>query len=218
MRVKINGVLTERELEIIIGCGADEVGIFIGQQYASPFFILPSTAARLVKMLPPGICPVMDTHITDHHELLSLMERSGIYTVQLHCWKQDEVLKLRERLPHYAKILLNLFPASPNFNHEDITLCNQIADGISVDCFNYEPGNNSGSYGFPDWEAATGISGSLNAPWWLNGGLCAENVGNAIQKIGPFGVEADILLRQDGILNAEQCRKFVTMAKNNGSN
>ncbi|MDD3117208.1 MAG: hypothetical protein PHO45_07560, partial [Victivallaceae bacterium] len=81
MRVKINGVLTERELEIIIGCGADEVGIFIGQQYASPFFILPSTAARLVKMLPPGICPVMDTHITDHHELLSLMERSGIYTV-----------------------------------------------------------------------------------------------------------------------------------------
>lgn len=212
MRVKINGVLSEDELEIIIRSDADQVGIFVGQCYASPFFILPSTAARLVRLLPPGIAPVMDTHMTDHDEISNLMERSGIYTVQLHCWETSEVIKLRDQLPHYAKVILNCFPMSPNFKANQLEISGRFADAVSMDCSNFEPGNNSTRRDLPDWDTIAKVVPSFKGPWWFNNIPDAETA-KIIKKFNLFGIEAGISLRKNGLLNEELCREFVLSAK-----
>lgn len=213
MRVKINGVLSEAELPVIINSDADQVGIFIGQRFASPFFILPSTAARLVRLLPPGIVPVMDTHVTDHQEIINLMERSGIYTVQLHCWETSEVIKLRDQLPHYAKIILSCFPASSNFKLDRLEASGRVADAVSLDCLNLEPGNNTARCGFPDWDAIAKIIHLFKGPWWFNNIPKTENAGAITKKFNVFGVEAGESFRNNGVLDAEQCREFVYLAK-----
>lgn len=213
MRVKINGVLSEVELETIIRSDADQIGIFIGQRFASPFFILPSTAARLVRLLPPGIVPVMDTHAADHQEIINLMERSGIYTVQLHCWETAEVIKLRDRLPHYAKIILSCFPASQNFKPDQLGASGRVVNAVSFDCFNLEPGNNTARRSVPDWDTIAKIIPLFKGPWWFNNIPKAENAGVITRKFSAFGVEMGESLRKNGTLDAEQCREFVSSAK-----
>lgn len=213
MRVKINGVLSEDELKIIIRSDADQVGVFVGQSYTSPFFILPSTAERLMRLLPPGISPVMDTHAIDHHEILNLVERSGIYTVQLHCWEISEVIKLRDRMPHYGKIILSCFPTSPNFRTDQLEESGRIADAISLDCFNLEPGNNTATRNLPDWNAIAKIVTLFTGPWWFNNIPSAKTAEIIAKKFNIFGIEAGASLRKDNVLDSELCRQFVSSAK-----
>ena len=83
MRVKVCGIKTEQELETAVSAGADAVGFLVGQVHASHDFILASTAARLVRMLPPYVVPVLVTHLTKPETILELAEQTSIFTIQL---------------------------------------------------------------------------------------------------------------------------------------
>ena len=84
MRVKACGIKTERDLETAVKAGVDAVGFLVGQVHTSHDFILASTAARLVKFLPPYVVPVIVTHLTAPDAILDIVEQTSILTIQLH--------------------------------------------------------------------------------------------------------------------------------------
>ena len=77
MRIKICGIRNEQDMNVAVNAGADAVGFLVGQLHASRDFILPGTAARLVRMLPPFVTPVLVTHFTDPAEVFDLVDRRG---------------------------------------------------------------------------------------------------------------------------------------------
>ena len=83
MRIKISGIQNEAEMRMAVSCGADAVGFLVGQLHRASSFILPSSAARLAGMLPPYVCPVIVTHLTESDQIMDILRRADIYTVQI---------------------------------------------------------------------------------------------------------------------------------------
>ncbi|HRR06733.1 MAG TPA: phosphoribosylanthranilate isomerase, partial [Victivallales bacterium] len=109
MRVKICGLKTEEDLQVAIKAGADAVGFLVGQLYASTDFILPGTAQRLSKILPPYISPVVVTHLIEADAILDIIKKTEIFNVQLHGGSSlADVKKIRDKLPESAKIIMAL--------------------------------------------------------------------------------------------------------------
>ena len=107
VRVKICGIRNEEDLNTAVAAGADAVGFLVGQVHASPSFVLPGTAARLATALPPYVQPVLVTHLTEPTEILDLVSRTGIYTIQLHGGSTPEqVATLRNKLLDQAKLIV----------------------------------------------------------------------------------------------------------------
>ncbi|MFA7229737.1 MAG: phosphoribosylanthranilate isomerase [Victivallaceae bacterium] len=217
MRVKICGIQNETELKIAVNSGADAIGFLVGQIHKSPSFILPSTAGRLAVQLPPYISPVIVTHLSEADEIMEILDKSGIYSVQLHACSPEQINKLHDLLPKTGKIIfaeyvqnLCAFP--------DIDELYPLIDAIVLDCYNREPdligGPDDGK--IYEWRAGAEFISQCPLPVILAGGLSEENVAAAIVSVKPFGVDACSKLKSQETKECDltSCTAFVRNAKN----
>jgi phosphoribosylanthranilate isomerase len=59
-----------------------------------------------------------------------------------------------------------------------------------------------------DWRLSREIRERLSVPLFLAGGLTPENVAQAIQEVGPFGVDVCSGMQTDGKLDADKLKRF----------
>ena len=215
MRVKICGLKSENDIDIIVKSGADAAGFLVGQLHASPDFILPTTAARLVAKLPPYITPVLVTQLTQAEEILDLIAKSEIRTVQLHSSLElGEVKILRSNLYASDKIIMAVNPEMRNFK-EQISLYLPYIDAILLDSCDPLTEEMGGTGITHDWNLSAGIVKECSLPVFLAGGLNPNNVETAIMKVRPFGVDANNCLKDfKGERDLNLCREFVLKSKN----
>ncbi len=213
-RVKICGIRNEDDLRIAVAAGADAVGFLVGQVHASPSFILPGTAARLATALPPYIQPVLVTHLTEPEEIVDLVGRTGIYTIQLHGGSTPEqVAALRDKLIPQAKLIV---AAHLREDKQILDLMDfySVADDILLDSCLPEERKVGGTGIICDWELAAKFTAGSLVPITLAGGLAADNVADAIRKVKPFAVDANSRLRDaEGRLDYEKAVAFCRTAK-----
>ena len=57
----------------------------------------------------------------------------------------------------------------------------------------------------------------ISVPLFLAGGLTAENVGQAIQGVGPFGLDLCSSVRSEGKLDAIKLKRFFSAVLQAGS-
>ncbi len=215
MRVKVCGIKTEQELETAVSAGADAVGFLVGQVHASHDFILASTAARLVRMLPPYVVPVLVTHLTKPETILELAEQTSIFTIQLHGGSSpEEVAALRDRLGPAGKLVYAAHvvdqqvvpPPDPYY---------AFADALLLDSMDPAAGKVGGTGLTHNWNVSAAIAASAPVPVVLAGGLNPSNVAAAVRHVRPFAVDANSGLRRfDGDLDWNLCSAFVRNAKN----
>jgi phosphoribosylanthranilate isomerase len=216
MRVKICGIQNEHDLQTAVEAGTDAVGFLVGQLHKSSSFILPSTAARLAHLLPPYVTPVIVTHLTTAEEIKEILDKSGIYCVQLHGIENEQVFKLRDMLPVHSKIILAEYVENLS-NDNNLEELYPVIDAIALDCYNKEPsliGVSSEGKSY-EWRAGAEFVSQCPLPVILTGGLNPDNVGAAIGAVRPFGVDACTSLKDDTIASCDQekCRNFVKRAK-----
>ncbi|WP_269849244.1 beta/alpha barrel domain-containing protein [Methanosarcina horonobensis] len=65
MRIKICGIKRVEDVFMAAYCGADAIGLLMGQKYPSDDFINIDLAQKIVKECPPYISPVLVTHLDD---------------------------------------------------------------------------------------------------------------------------------------------------------
>ena len=216
MRAKICGIRTEEDLKAAVESGADAVGFLLGQVHPSKDFILPGTAARLVRALPPWITPVIVTHLTEPDEILELSDRTGITTLQLHGGSSpSEVQRVRDGLPPAGKVIVTIHPDSET----DFVIFKDyysLADAFLIDSFDRATGRVGGTGKTNDWSLAAKFVGESPLPVILAGGLTPENAAEAIRTVRPYGLDANSGLKnkETGAVDPIRCKDFVAAVRN----
>jgi phosphoribosylanthranilate isomerase len=216
MRIKISGIQNETEMKMAVSCGADAVGFLVGQLHRAASFILPSSAARLAGMLPPYVCPVIVTHLTEAGQIMDILRRTDIYSVQI-CGAitVSEVAKLADTMPVHGKIIFSAYVNEQNIV-PDLDGYFKHISAVTFDCFNRGPAHVGGSAANSyKWDAVRVFMKQCPLPVILAGALAPENIADAVQSFKPFGVDACSMLKNPltGDLIEEKCRAFVNNAR-----
>jgi phosphoribosylanthranilate isomerase len=170
--VKICGITTEADALLAVGLGADAVGFVFAP---SPRQVAAATVGDIVKRLPLDILTVGVFRNEAPSRVVEIANHIGLGAVQLHGHESAEDCRwIRSRVACVIKA----------FSAGDRTIGRFKefgADYLLVD------GPSPGSGEVFDWRLAEGVvdPGRLI----VSGGLTAENVGQAISHLRPYGVD-----------------------------
>ena len=68
-----------------------------------------------------------------------------------------------------------------------------------------------------DWSLSRAIRERIDIPLFLAGGLTPENVGLAIEDVGPFGLDVCSGVRTNGKLDSTKLKRFFSAVRNAGA-
>ena len=214
MHVKICGIRRSEDALLAAQCGADAVGLLVGQRHSSPDFITAALAGQIARALPPSVEAVLVTHITEVDEIERLLRQSGIRTIQLHSEiPADSVANLRTRFPD-----LKVFKSVHVISAESVACpeaFRKVVDGFVLDTINVATDQVGGTGKIHDWSISRKIVERFpDIPIILAGGLNSKNVRSAIESVHPFGVDVNSGTKgSDGFKDARKMREFILEAK-----
>jgi len=197
--VKVCGLTRLEDAARALDAGADWLGFVVRAE--GPRAIDPEQAAQIVQALPRAtIVAVMVSPSPD--EALTLARRIGATRVQVH---RVDAARWSEEFPLPVTIAVGVgadgrpTAALPSARHLVMldTAHPTLAGGTGV--------------AFP-WAAAAELAAVR--PVLLAGGLDGDNVGEAIERVRPFGVDASSRLESSpGIKDPERVRRFVAAVR-----
>lgn len=198
MFVKICGVTTEEDALLAVAMGADAVGFNFTP--SSPRFLAVSRAADIAKRLPPEILTVGIFRDEARERVVELTNQAGLRAAQLHGHENAEDTRwVRARVP----LVIKAFPGG------DPELAR--ASGYGADIVLLDSAS-PGSGRVFDWSLAEGAPSGLRV--LLAGGLTADNVAEAIDRVRPWGVDvASGVESAPGVKDPTLVRRFVRAAK-----
>ncbi len=195
--VKICGITTETDALLAVGLGADAVGFIFAP---SPRQVTVSNVGDIVKRLPHGVMPVGVFRDEAPGRVVEVANAIGLGAVQLHGHETAEDCRfIRQRVPCTIRA----------FSAGDRTIerfAEFGADYLLID------GPSPGSGEVFDWRLAEGVvdPGRLI----VSGGLTADNVAQAVLRLGPFGVDvASGVESEPGRKDPQKLSAFVTAAR-----
>jgi phosphoribosylanthranilate isomerase len=196
--VKICGITSEEDALLAVAMGADAVGFnFVP---SSPRFLAVSRAADIAKRLPPEILTVGIFRDEAPARVVELTNHAGLRAAQLHGHETDEDTRwVRQRVP----VVIKVFPGGdPALAH---------AAGYGADIVMLDSAS-PGSGKVFDWSLAEGAPSGLRI--LLAGGLTPENVGEAIERVRPWGVDvATGVESEPGVKDPSKVRRFIQAAQ-----
>jgi phosphoribosylanthranilate isomerase len=195
--VKICGITTEADALLVVGLGADAVGFIFAP---SPRQVSPAAAGDIAKRLPLGVLTVGVFRDEAPARVVEIANHIGLGAVQLHGHETAESSRwVRQRVACTIKA----FPAGDRTigRFEEFG-----ADYLLVD------GSSPGSGQVFDWRLAEGVVDPKRLI--VSGGLRADNVGDAIAHLHPFGVDvATGVEASPGLKDPAKVADFVAAAR-----
>ena len=210
VKVKICGITREEDLKAAVEVGADSVGFVIGVP-SSPRNITLSKAVKLIATVPKRIDSVAVTVFKSVEECVRIKNDLEADFLQVH----GDLHRLLESIigQSFEKCIVGAINAKM-----------ENAYGLAVEYSNYfnsilldtAEDDGSGGTGIPhNWSLSRKIRDTIYPrPLILAGGLTHENVGKAIRKVKPFGVDVSSGVEEKlGIKDREKMFDFVANAK-----
>lgn len=213
MRVKVCGIKTVEDAIMAVHCGADAIGLLVGQRHVSEDFINIDLARDIVKKCPPFVSPVLVTHLIDPKEIAHIASQIGVTTIQLHsdCDVQS-ITSLRKIIPNIK--LIKSFHITESEIIPVMRPFEAVVDAFLLDTINLVEDKVGGTGLTHDWNISRNIVQEVSRPVILAGGLNPENVADAIKTVTPFGVDANTGLRaSNGFKDYAKVATFVSHAK-----
>jgi len=207
LRIKICGITRPQDAQLAASAGAD----FLGLNFypPSPRYISAANARQILADLPASARPVALFVQLRWKDAIAAAHALNIPTLQMHG-------DLRETPPP-AIAFLPAFPvkdaASLTRIREQLSVWHDA--GISplailVDA--HVPGLHGGTGTTAPWDLLADFDPGI--PLVLAGGLTPENVGEAVRKVRPWGVDvASGVESSPGVKDAEKVRRFIENAK-----
>ena len=199
-RVKICGLKRPEDMAYANELLPDYIGFVFAK--ASKRYVSPESAAALREQLSPQIVSVGVFVDEPIEQVAALLESGVIGMAQLHgAESQAYVRELRSRM---QAPIIQAFRIS---TRDDVLCAEQSqADYILLD---HGAGGTGESF---DWSLLDGIK----RPFFLAGGLSAENVGEAITRYKPFAVDSSSKLETNGVKDYNKMKAFVEAVRQNG--
>ena len=174
-RIKICGLTRVEDVDAAVAAGADAIGFVFYPP--SPRYITPQRAAELARRIPPFV-DVVGLFVNEAPEFVrAACEALPINVLQFH---GDEDAAYCSQ---FARPYLRAARVRPGLDLVEFASSFPDARGVLLDAF--VEGYGGGGHVF-DW---TLIPSNLPSYLVLSGGLTADNVGDAIQRVHPVAVD-----------------------------
>ena len=203
-QIKICGITRIDDALCAAACGADAVGFIFHPP--SPRYVTPERAKEIIAALPAGIATVGIFVNREAEEVAQAVEDCGLDLIQLH---GDESPEYCRRFPP-ERVIKAVFLRTP----EEL----RALDAYDVRAF-LADFRDAGRYGGTgkraDWTLAARLGKAH--PLILAGGLCIENIGEALAAVAPDAVDINSgCERAPGIKDHERLRRIVGMIRRAG--
>ena len=217
-RVKICCMKSIDEVWMAIDAGAAALGL-VSHMPSGPGVISDEAVAEIAASLPPGVDSFLLTSSQDVEVIAAQQRVAGTRTLQL----VDELpagahAGLRASLPgvKLVQVIHVTGPASVE-QAEEVA---PFVDALLLDSGNpaLEVKELGGTGRRHDWELSRQIRKAVDVPLFLAGGLRPDNVREAVETVGPFGLDVCSGLRSgDGFdLDPDKLERFMAAARETG--
>jgi phosphoribosylanthranilate isomerase len=208
-RVKICCIASVAEAELAIHYGASAIGL-VSAMPSGPGVIDDESIALIASKIPPAIATFLLTCSQDVASIIEQQRRARANTLQIvDRLTEGSYDDLRKALPGIA-IVQVIHVTGEESIHEAVEVASQV-DAILLDSGNQKlPIKELGGTGRThDWTISRHIRESVDIPIFLAGGLNADNVAEAINQVGSFGLDLCSGVRTDGKLDEMKLAKFM---------
>lgn len=197
MFVKICGITSEEDALLATALGADAVGFVFAPSARQ---VTPDAARDIVRRLPHEVVTVGVFRNDRPEHVVDTVARVGLSGAQLHGYEPlREVRWIRERIPFVIRAFAAGDPAIEDAADPSV-------DVVLLDA------PNPGSGQVFDWSLADGVPRGRRL--LLAGGLTPENVGEAIARVRPWGVDVSTgVERSPGRKDPSKLRVFIATAQ-----
>ena len=201
-RIKICGLRRPEDIQAVNQAGADYAGFVFAPSKRQ---VTPNLAAKLITQLNPGIMPVGVFVNAAPEEIAAIVQQTGIRAVQLHGDEPpEEMAQLRKLCPQ-----VHLWRAVRVQRRSDLLQADQLgADALVLDA--YSPVQYGGTGLIGDWDLISSVL--ISTPFFLAGGLRADNLELAIRMVQPMGVDLSGGVETDGVKDKEKILQTVALA------
>ncbi len=170
--IKVCGITSKEDGLSAVAMGADALGFVFAP---SPRQIDRATSADITARLPRGVLTVGVFQNQDKENVVKIADKVSLKAVQLHGNETPEETKwIKDRVPYVIK-------GFTGGSEQLINAKDWQADIVLIDA----PVPGSGKVF--DWEQADNAPSGIKI--MLAGGLTANNVGDAIKRVRPWGVD-----------------------------
>jgi phosphoribosylanthranilate isomerase len=204
-KVKICGITNLEDARLSVKFGADALGFNFYKK--SPRFIEPEKVRKIVEKLPREVLKV-GVFVNETLETIAeIATTAKLDAIQLHGEETPgfcREIKLKTKLE-----IIKAFRVSPDFTPEDVL--KYEVDAILLDAYN--PKEHGGTGETFNWEIAKKVQ-EISPKMYLAGGLSAQNVLEAVEKVQPFTVDScSALEKEKGKKDKLKTIRFIEYAK-----
>jgi phosphoribosylanthranilate isomerase len=207
-RVKICCIASVEEAAMAVDAGASALGL-VSRMPSGPGVISDEQIAEIAATVPPAIGTFLLTSRQSVEEVIAQQRFCRTNTIQIcdhltHGTHRD----LKQALPGISVVQV-IHVTGPESIEEAVSVASHI-DAILLDSGNQklavkELGGTGRTH---DWALSRTIRERIGVPLFLAGGLTPENVGQAIEEVGPFGLDVCSGVRTEGKLDAAKLKRF----------
>jgi phosphoribosylanthranilate isomerase len=209
-RLKVCCIASIEEARLAIELGADALGL-VAKMPSGPGPIPDELIAEIARAIPPPIATFLLTSETEPRAVVDHVRRTSVNTVQL---VDDEVTDsvyqaLRRDCP--ATRIVQVIHVRSNESVQRAIVAGKIVDALLLDSGNPVASTKElgGTGRVHDWEMSREIVARASKPVFLAGGINANNVGEAIRRVKPFGIDLCSGVRVDGKLDRDRLQLLV---------
>lgn len=207
-RVKICCISSKQEAFDAIEFGASALGL-VGEMPSGPGVISDAEILEIASNVPPPIATFLLTSETDSQKIIEHHKRVHTNTIQIVDELNDkDYQSIRVALPN-TKLVQVVHVLDESSIDEALELSESV-DAVLLDSGNpnLEIKELGGTGRTHNWDLSREIVRQCEKPVFLAGGLNAENVREAIEKVQPFGLDLCSSVRTDGKLDKKKLEEF----------
>jgi phosphoribosylanthranilate isomerase len=207
-RVKICCIGSVGEAALAIECGASALGL-VSSMPSGPGVISDERIAEIAATVPPAIGTFLLTSRQTVPEIIEQQRLCRTNAIQI-C---DHLTvgthrDLKQALPGISLVQV-VHVTGPESVEEAARVAPHV-DAILLDSGNQklavkELGGTGRTH---DWTLSRAIRERIGIPLFLAGGLTPDNVVQAIEEVGPFGLDLCSGVRTDGMLDTTKLKRF----------
>ena len=183
MRVKICGITQIEQGREIAELGADSIGFICVER--SPRYITPDKIRAIASYLPAKTDKVGVFANHSIAEIVGIVERANLTTVQLHGTESPDFCMRLSRAVAPEIEIIKAFRIKIAECLVETVAYSDCVDTLLLDA--YHPQMLGGTGKTIDWQDLIEFNPAL--PWMLAGGLTPENVTEALWRLKPDGID-----------------------------
>ena len=212
MRIKICCISSVSEATLAINAGADAVGL-VGKMPSGPGPISDELIWSIARTVPPQVASFLLTSEQTAQGIVEHHHRTKTNTIQIVDELHDrDYATIREALPHVK--LVQVVHVTGERSVDEAAELAEFVDAILLDSGNptlavKELGGTGRRH---DWSLSRRIVETCGKPVFLAGGLNADNVREAVDTVGPFGLDICSGVRTEGRLDPKKLEAFFNSA------